>query len=636
MAWYHRFMPGTSRKSDPLQALLDLYGGRITKSGKSVNFRTALEVSAVLACARVIAHGLAQVPLKIFKDDGIKRLPAPDHPLYRLIHLRPNPFQTSFEFLETLGLHVVLAGNAYVLKVYGVGGRLIELLPLDPMNTRAIRAPDWTVTYQTTLQNGEAVTLPADKVWHVKGTAWCTWVGLEAVQLAREAIGLAIATEESHASLHRNGIQTTGAYSVDGTLTDAQYVALAGFLKKWQSSENAGTPMILDRNAKWISTMMSGVDAQHLETRKYQVEDICRQLGVLPIMVGHSDKSATYASAEQMFLAHVVHTMVPWYRRFEQSILVGLMSEQDEKDGYYPKFIEQGLLRGSLEATKTYLTGLVQWGVMTRNEAREVLELNRLDGLDEPLTPVNMAVGADPAPESDMQGNQKSARDMDRFDCGLIEFKLAGDKPEEMLFTGYGAVFGNVDSYGDVIQKGAFAKSIAEAKSSGQWPAMLLQHGGFGLSADDMMPAGLWTDIEEDDHGLKLTGKMAPTQRGRDAYALLKMDPRPAITGLSIGFIPVKWRMKSAPDEPRRTLEEVRLMEVSLVTFPANAKARIQSVKNEITKRTLETALRDAGCTQGEAKRILAEGFKAMPAQRDVGGLEDIAASLRRNIQSLK
>jgi HK97 family phage prohead protease len=120
---------------------------------------------------------------------------------------------------------------------------------------------------------------------------------------------------------------------------------------------------------------------------------------------------------------------------------------------------------------------------------------------------------------------------MDRIECGLREIKLAGPDSNEMTFTGYGAVFGNLDSYGDMIQKGAFAKSLAEAKTNGNYPAMLLQHGGWGMSADDMMPAGLWTDLEEDDHGLKLTGKMAETQRGKDAYTLMKMTPRPAITG---------------------------------------------------------------------------------------------------------
>lgn len=218
--------------------------------------------------------------------------------------------------------------------------------------------------------------------------------------------------------------------------------------------------------------------------------------------------------------------------------------------------------------------------------------------------------------------------DSDRLEVGLIELKFDATSEKEMTFEGYGAIFGNVDSYGDVIAKGAFKTTIREAKASGQWPAMLQQHGGWGMSADDMMPIGVWTDMEEDEKGLFLKGKLAPTSRGQEMYTLLKMQPRPAITGLSIGYIPVKWKMRSSPDEPRRTLEEVRLMEISPVTFPANPKARIQSAKSEVTKRVIEQALRDVGMSQSEAKRFIAAGFPTLDGQRDVDdGLGELAAA---------
>jgi HK97 family phage portal protein len=399
MSWFDRFRP-TSRKSidNSLDLFRELYGGRLTKSGKVVNYKTAVEVSAVLACARVIAEGIAQVPLKMFQDTGTSKTPAVDHPLYQLLHMKPNGYQTSFEFFETLVLHLVLAGNSYCFKNV-IRGQIRELLPLDPGTVAVRRAPDWSITYEVTIA-GKTETFTTDQIWHVKGPSWATWLGLDATYIARDAIGLAIATEESHASLHKNGIQTTGTYSIEGNLDDKQYEQITRWIKKHnQGSDNAGTPLIMDRNAKWLSTVMSGVDAQHLETRKYQVEDICRHFRVMPIMVGYSDKATTYASSEQMFLAHVVHTLSPWYRRIEQSIAVNLLSEKDRAAGFYPKFIEQGLLRGSLQATKDYLVGLVQIGLMTRNEGREALELNRLDGLDEPLTPVNLGVGADPQPD---------------------------------------------------------------------------------------------------------------------------------------------------------------------------------------------------------------------------------------------
>ena len=143
--------------------------------------------------------------------------------------------------------------------------------------------------------------------------------------------------------------------------------------------------------------------------------------------------------------------------------------------------------------------------------------------------------------------------------------------------TGYGSIFGNVDSYGDTVAKGAFSKTIADAKSGFvQWPAFLLQHGD--STSDGKMPIGIWTDMDEDERGLKMTGKLANTKRGRDAYALLKMKPRPALNGLSIGYRAKDFEIhKSGP--VKRTLKAVDLVEVSLVTFPANSKATVLSVK---------------------------------------------------------
>ncbi len=221
---------------------------------------------------------------------------------------------------------------------------------------------------------------------------------------------------------------------------------------------------------------------------------------------------------------------------------------------------------------------------------------------------------------------------MERATVGLREVKFdpgAG----AMTFNGYGAVFGNVDSYGDVIQPGAFADTLAGTHKSGRWPAMLLQHGGWGAGADDMTPIGIWTSMSEDGHGLKVEGKLADTTRGREAYALLKMDPRPAIDGLSIGYIAKEWAARSTPEEPRRTLKKVDLMEVSLVTFPANRQARITGVKSiGTTEREIEEWLvRDAGLTTREAKTAISHGFKALLGARDATGeMQELTEALKR------
>lgn len=222
----------------------------------------------------------------------------------------------------------------------------------------------------------------------------------------------------------------------------------------------------------------------------------------------------------------------------------------------------------------------------------------------------------------------------ERSACSLRDVKLAPPDTEGMTFSGYGAVFGNVDSYGDVIQPGAFADTLSNAQKSGSWPAMLLQHGGMGVSADDMTPIGIWTGLSEDGHGLKVEGKFADTARGREAYALLKMQPRPAIDGLSIGYIAKEWAQRSKPEEPRRTLKKVELLEVSLVTFPANGKARVSAVKSLDNERDTERWLmQDAGLSRREARIVINQGFKALFATQDAG---DESAELAQLMEALQ
>lgn len=220
---------------------------------------------------------------------------------------------------------------------------------------------------------------------------------------------------------------------------------------------------------------------------------------------------------------------------------------------------------------------------------------------------------------------------MDRLTCGL-EVKFEADQPS-MTVRGYGAVFGNIDAYGDVIQKGAFRRTLDEAKASGNWPAMLSQHGGAGLTADDMMPIGIWTTMREDATGLYVEGKLADTQRGRDAYALLKME-RPALNGLSIGFYAKKFTLRTRPDEPRRTLEDVELVEVSLVTRPANTRARITGVKSGSGLGVADAieALRSAGFSTKEAATITAGGFKSLRS----GHPDPVTAAAQRLISAMK
>lgn len=231
---------------------------------------------------------------------------------------------------------------------------------------------------------------------------------------------------------------------------------------------------------------------------------------------------------------------------------------------------------------------------------------------------------------------------MERTSCTLVEVKFA---PDAMSFEGYGAVFGNVDAYGDVIEPGAFANYLSDVQSGRQqWPAMLLQHGGYGMTAEDMTPIGVWTSLAEDGKGLKVAGKLADTPRGREVHALMKMDPRPAIDGLSIGYIAKESEPRSKPEDPRRRLKRIDLIEISPVTFPANGKARVSAVKSieELTSlRDAEEVLRARGFSKTEAVAFVAriKGIGPGDPVDSNGGpgdpVAEIVAALKRRGESI-
>lgn len=393
------------RKSmNSLDLFREIYGGKVSKSGATITRETAFRTSATLACLRVLSQGGSQVPFKLFREstkDGLTRVdPAKDHSLYDIVSTQPNDWSTSFEFRETLILHAAL-GNAYAFKNMAGNGRILELILLNPGRVEKKQREDWTVYYKVTGKSGAVQDFPAEAIWHVKGPSWDGLIGMDVLDLAREALGLAISTEESHAKLHAKGVRPSGTYSVDGTLNATQYKDLREWIdKEYAGAEHAGSPMILDRNAKWLAQAMTGLDAQHLETRRFQIEEICRFFGVLPIMVGQADKTMSYASTEQLLLAHVVHTLAPWYARVEQSADIHLLTKQDRAKGLYHKFIAAGLLRGaSKDRAEYYAKALGSGGSpawMTQDEVRKLEELNPFGGLAAAL-PVTTNAPAAPA-----------------------------------------------------------------------------------------------------------------------------------------------------------------------------------------------------------------------------------------------
>ena len=380
-----RVWNGDTKSATGTDAILRaMAGGSNSKAGQAVNVTTALSVTTVLCCARVRAEGLAQVPCRVFQKlpNGGRR-EAVDHPLHRLLHRRPNDFQTAFEFREQIGFHLALCGNAYVFKLLGTDGKLLELLPYDPGAVTVKRAGDYAVTYAIKLSDGRSMDVPAANMWHIRGASWNGYMGMAMLDMARNAVGLALAAEEFGSELFANGARPSGVLSTDGTLGPAQAAEVKAAWNEAQTgSGNRLKTAVLQGGLKWQSISQTADEAQFIEARKLQVVEICRAMRVLPIMAMHQDGTAAYASVEQMFLAHVTHTLAPDFERFEQSAEVNLLSEKDQKDGYYIELVESGLMRGTAKDRADFGAIAMQNGGMTRNEFRDTIDLPRSDEAD--------------------------------------------------------------------------------------------------------------------------------------------------------------------------------------------------------------------------------------------------------------
>lgn len=383
---------------------LDMLSGRSgSKSGQVISVQTALECSAYLCGARVIAEGLAQVPCKVIQetDKGARRV-ATEHPLYRLLHRRPNGWQTSFEFREQIAFHLVLCGNAFVVVTRGTRGEPLELLPYEPGSVTVTRHDDMTLSYAVQMVSGARMVIPAADMWHIRGPSWNGWLGLDGVHLARNALGLALAAEEFGSELFKNGARPSGALVTEaGTTLDPKQ--MEDLRVNWAAA-NVGSGQRLKtvvlNGVKWQPFSSTPEEAQFIELRKQQVVEVARALRINPIMLMHQDGTAAYASVEQMFLAHATHTLGPWFERFEQSAEVNLLTEKESMEGYCIELFDGDLVRGTAKERAETNQIKAQNGVLSRNEWRDDDDMTRIDdtAFDVPMQAANLYGPAAPAP----------------------------------------------------------------------------------------------------------------------------------------------------------------------------------------------------------------------------------------------
>ena len=367
-------------------------------AGKSVTERSAMQMTAVYSCVRILAEAIAGLPLHLYRYNGEGgKEKAIDHPLYRLLHDEPNPEMSSFVFRETLMTHLLLWGNAYAQIIRNGKGEVVALYPLMPNRMTVDRDSSGHLfySYQTSRDDaptmkGGSVILKNSDVLHIPGLGFDGLVGYSPIAMAKNAIGLAIATEEYGAKFFANGATPGGLLEYPGVVKDPERVR-DSWNRGFSGSQNAGKVAILEEGMKYTPISIAPEQAQFLETRKFQINEIARIFRVPPHMVGDLEKSS-FSNIEQQSLEFVKYTLDPWVVRWEQSLSRALFTP-DEKTCYFFKFNLEGLLRGDYQSRMNGYATARQNGWMSANDIRELENLDRIpeeDGGDLYLINGNM------------------------------------------------------------------------------------------------------------------------------------------------------------------------------------------------------------------------------------------------------
>ncbi len=353
-----------------------------SSSGKRVNERSAMQMTAVYSCVRILSEAVASLPLHVYRYTETGTEKAVDHPIYTLVHDEPNPEMTSFVFRETLMTHLLLWGNAYAQIIRNGKGEVIALYPLMPDRMTVDRDEWGQLYYEYTVSGDDApinkdsrVRLSQGDVLHIPGLGFDGLVGYSPIAMAKNAIGLAIATEEYGSKFFANGAAPSGVLEHPGTLKDP-----ARIRESWQQtfggSHNSNKIAVLEEGMKYTPISISPEQAQFLETRKFQINEIARIFRVPPHMVGDLEKSS-FSNIEQQSLEFVKYTLDPWVIRWEQAMHRALLLEDEKKD-YFFKFNVEGLLRGDYASRMNGYATARQNGWMSANDIRELEDLDRI------------------------------------------------------------------------------------------------------------------------------------------------------------------------------------------------------------------------------------------------------------------
>jgi len=356
---------------------VDIDTGRMSNSGVDVDEDTALKISAVYACVKVISETIASLPLNLLKEltngDNEK---AKQHPLYAILKDAPNSEMTSFTFREMLMTNLLLWGNAYSLIKRNKHGQIVELYPLKSKNMVVERdAVTNNIKYTYTNNKGISKTYSPKQILHIPAFTFDGVLGVSPITYAREAMGLALATEEFGARFFGNGARPGGVLEHPGIVKDPEKLR-DSWNKVYQGTANSHKVAVLEEGMKYHEIGMSPEDSQFLQTRSFQLTEICRIFRVPPHMIGDLSRS-TFSNIEHQSIDFVVHTIRPWLVRWEQAIARSLLNEE-ERTIYYAKFNVDGLMRGDFATRMSGYAIARQNGWMSANEIRALEDMNKI------------------------------------------------------------------------------------------------------------------------------------------------------------------------------------------------------------------------------------------------------------------
>ena len=343
-----------------------------TPSGKPVNEKTAIQISAVYACVRILAETIASLPLHTYKYTDKGKEKAFEHGLYYLLHDEPNSEMSSFVFRETMMTHLLLWGNAYAQIIRDERNNVLELYPLLPDRVRVERDINGNIFYIYN-RDGEVYALRSDEVLHIPGLAFDGLVGYSPIAVAKNAIGMAIATEEYGSKLFANDARPSVVLEHPAVLKDPTKLR-ESWNTLYQGSGNSHRVAVLEEGMTVKTLSMPPEEAQFLETRKFQVEEICRIFRVPPHLVADLQR-ATFSNIEHQSISFIDNTIMPWVTRIEQSMQKTLIG-RPERNKYFIKFNLTGRLRGDAASRAAFYQIMRQNGVMSANDIRSLEEMN--------------------------------------------------------------------------------------------------------------------------------------------------------------------------------------------------------------------------------------------------------------------